>query len=411
MSDMLDLVVVPFHDWRKCEREGFRTRDAHFMQQFGRHPAVRRMLVVNRPISLAEIAVYRRGWRPRQGTLLKRSGGAYLSQVGPKTFTLDLVVPELLRPLRMRRAWTPYIFDRPVAAAAVRAAVAGLGLADDYALFLSAPLFSPLARRLRPALLIADAQDNLLKHALYRDVPGVAEGYDYWCARADLLYANSHETAAWLGQKRPDALCIPNGVDPERFDPRHAPPRPADLAAIPGPIVGYAGKMQEMVDRDLIVRCLQALPDTHFVFIGQQLDPTWMAPVWALPNAHYLGDKPYEQLPAYLAAFDVCTIPYNRSRQHGVDPIKFYEYLAAGRPVVTTAVGNTPAFADFPQVWVAQNDQQYLDGVMAVVARLRAGQPIERRPLPAENTWAFKANAVLRAALMKRTAIPNSAPS
>lgn len=400
MSAMLDLVVVPFHDWRKCEREGFRTRDAHFMQHFGRHPAVRRLLVVNRPISLAEIAIYRRGWRPRHGTLLKRSGGAYLSQVGPKTYTLDLVVPEVLRPLRMRRAWTPYIFDRPVVAAAVRAAMAGLGVGDDYALFLSAPLFSPLARRLRPPLLIADAQDNLTRHALYRDVPGVGDGYAYWREHADLLFANSRETAEWLG--RPDATHIANGVDAEVFEPTRRRPMPVDVAALPRPVVGYAGKMQEMVAVELVTAALRALPDVSFVFIGQQLDPRWMAPVWALPNAHALGDKPYAQLPDYLAAFDVCTIPYSVERQHGGDPIKFYEYLAAGKPVVTTRIGGVGAFAAFPQVRIVDGAEQYVAALREFVGELRAGRVIATRPLPAECTWAAKADLIVRAALERQ---------
>jgi teichuronic acid biosynthesis glycosyltransferase TuaH len=396
MSATLNLVVVPFHDWRKCEREGFRTRDAHLMQQFGRHPAVRRMLVVNRPISLAEIALYRRGWRPREGTLLRRSGGAYLSQVGPKSYTLDLVVPELLRPLRLRRAWTPYIFDQPVVAAATRAAIAGLGFGDDYALFLSAPLFAPLARRLAPPLLIADAQDNLLKHALYRDVPGVVEGYNYWRERADLLYANSHETAAWLG--RSDATHIANGVDLELFAPDRPRPLPNDLAALPRPIVGYAGKMQELFDIEMAAAALRALPEVSFVFIGQVLNQRWMDPLRRLPNAHFLGDKPYAQLPNYLAAFDICTIPYSVARQHGGDPIKLYEYLAAGKPVVTTNIGGVGAFTDYPQVRVVDQADQYIAALRELIAVLHTGRAIPLRQLPANCTWAYKADQIVQAA-------------
>ncbi|MBX0330764.1 glycosyltransferase [Oscillochloris sp. ZM17-4] len=399
MSTPLDLLFVPFHDWRKCEREGFRTRDAHLMQQIGRHPNVGRMLVVNRPISLSEIAIYRHGWRVRRGRLLRRRGGAYLSQVGPKTYTLDIVVPEVLRPLAMRRAWTRYIFARPHVAAAVRAAMRDMGLSDDYAMFLSAPLFTPLARALRPPILIADAQDNLLKHALYRDVPGLAEEYDYWMQHADLLYANSPETAGWFAERRPDALCIPNGVDLEVFDPTIPRPRPADMAGIPGPIIGYAGKMQEMIDVEALVATLRALPDVHMVFIGQQLNPAWMARVWSEPNAHYLGDKPYDQLPGYLSAFDICLIPYHTARQHGVDPIKLYEYLAMGKLVVSTQIGKAQDFAAYPQVRVAKNPAEFTAAVGEFVSRLRAGEQIVRWPVPEQSTWAYKADTIMAAAI------------
>ncbi len=394
----MDLIFVPFHDWRKCEHEGFRTRDAHLMQQFGHHPDVRRMLVVNRPISLSEIAIYRRSWRVRKGRLIRHRGGSYLTQVGPKTYTLDIVVPEVLRPLHMRRAWTRYIFAKPSIAASVRMAMSDVGIANDYGMFLSAPIFTPLARALQPPLLIADAQDNLLKHALYRDVPGVADDYNYWMEHAHLLYANSPETTSWFAERRPDASCIPNGVDLEIFDPALSRSRPADLSGIPGPIVGYAGKMQEMIDVEAIIATLRKLPDIHMVFIGLQLDSNWMAPVWKEPNAHYLGDKPYDQLPSYLAAFDICLIPYHTRRQHGVDPIKLYEYLAMDKLVVSTRVGGVTAFANYPQVRMVEDTAGFTSAVAELVTLVRANKQIERAPLPQTATWAFKANTIISAA-------------
>ncbi len=318
----MNLIMIPFHDWKKCEREGFRTRDAHFMQEFGRHPGVDKLLVIDRPTSLSEIAVLRRGGRVKQGQRLSKRGTAQVTQVADKTFVLDMIVPEIVRPLWMRRHWTPYAFGLRRVVDSVRYALSFLGIDKSYAALISAPLFAPLVQQSDSRPLVLDAQDNLLKHAMYRDTPGLRDYYEYCQRHCDLLFANSMETTQWLAQKRPDATHIPNGVDTDMFDASRQYARPEDLAPVPRPIIGYAGKMQQMFDANLMERVLVEFPAMSFVFIGQQLDQKWMRPVWRYPNAYYLGDKPYRQLPEYLAAFDICIIPYSVQRQHGVDPIR-----------------------------------------------------------------------------------------
>lgn len=397
----MNLAVIPFHDWKKCEREGFRTRDAHFMQEFERHPAVDRLLVINRPISLTEMALMRRNFRPQAGTLVFQDGDAAVTQVSDHTFTLDIRIREVLKPLRLKRAWTPYVFGRPVVVEAAEAALAHLGMATDYALFLSAPIFAPLLAHLSPPMMAFDAQDNLTKHSLYRDIPGLANYYEQVLARADVISANSRETTGWLQTRRPDAIHISNGVDKEMFSPTRAHERPADMAAILGPVVGYAGKMQEMFDVALMTHVIERLPDVSFVFIGQQLNPEWMRPVWRYPNAHYLGDKPYVQLPSYLAAFDVCIIPYDRAGQHGGDPIKFYEYLAIGKPVVTTEIGGVGAFCDYPQVRLSNDPSTFLAAVREFTTAVRQGNGIPVRPLPDSYTWQSKADQIIQSLLVR----------
>ncbi|MBP6016206.1 MAG: glycosyltransferase [Candidatus Promineofilum sp.] len=400
----MNLVHIPFHDWKKCEREGFRTRDAHFMQEFARHRAVDRLLIINRPISAAEVVLLRRNWRPRQGETFFQDGDVCITQVGPNTYTVDVLIRELVKPLRMKRSWTPYIFGQPDVAAAVETALKKLSMDSDYALFLSAPLFAPLIPRLSPQVVGFDAQDNLLKHAFYQDIPDLASYYDFLLERGDFISANSPETTNWFKQKRPDARHISNGVDKNVFSPNRAFQTPFDMESIPGPIVGYAGKMQEMFDVDLMSHIVQQLPDVNFVFIGQELNSSWVKPLWQHSNAHYLGDKPYDQLPHYLAAFDVCTIPYNQERQHGVDPIKFYEYLAMGKPVVTTNIGGVSVFRDFPQVRIAEDVAGFLEGVRYFTDAIRQGRAIPISELPEAYTWRAKADEIIQSLLLKQRA-------
>jgi len=405
----MNLVIIPFHDWKKCEREGFRTRDAHLMQEFGKHPRVEKMLVINRPVSLAEIILLRRNWRVRQGRRFFCKHNLCISQgikkgVDDHIFFLDIIVAELIRPILMRRHWTSYIFGQKKIVNAVSRALKHLNMAPNYTLFISAPLFTPMDKKLQPAVFAVDAQDNLLKLESYRNTPHLRHYYQFWQRHADMLISNSPETARWLGQCRPDVECVPNGVDTAFFNKDVSYETPSDMHAVKRPVVGFAGKMEKMSDVNLIRRLIEALPDTRFVFIGQLLNPRWVRSLWAYPNVHYLGDKPYTQLPQYLAAFDVCMIPYSQKRQHGVDPIKFYEYLAMGKPVVTTLVGDVARYENHPQVRIAKTEDAFIQGVKYFLKQIKCGTCPKTAALPDQCSWRRKADDMIQKMdrLMKR---------
>jgi len=399
--EKINLVVVPFHDWKKCEREGFRTRDAHFMKEFGKHPMVEKLLIINRPISISEIILLRRNWHVKYGELLLHESGFYLTRVAENTFTLDIVIPQFIRPIKMRRHWTPYIFGRKDVAAIVNHVLQLLQMQERYAFFACQPLFSTLVKNLSPKLFILDALDNLLKHPLYRDTPGLNEYYDYCLEHAGLIYANSSETTGWLNEKRPDAKYIPNGVDVEHFNSSNNYPCPPDLALIKPPIVGYAGKMQELFDVNLLLTVADSLPEVSFVCIGQLLNPKWVKLLWSRQNIHYLGDKHYNTLPQYLASFDICMIPADISRQHGGDPIKFYEYLAMGKPIVTTNIGGVTAFAHLPQVKVVANAVEFIDALNHFLAFIKSGVQFPAVDLPNDVLWSTKVDMMINAIQQK----------
>ena len=397
----MKLVMIPFHDWKKCEREGFRTRDAHLMQEFGKHPRVEKMLVINRPVSLSEIVLFRRNWRVRHGRRLIRKHNLCISQGVKKgaddhIFNLDMIVPEIIRPILMRRHWTPYIFGQNQILKAVSWALEYLNMEQNYALFISAPLFTPLVEKLHPTVFAADAQDNFLKLESYRNTPHLEQYYQFWRNHADMLISNARETTRWLWQSRPDAECIPNGADVTFFKRDASYDIPEDMQFVKRPIVGFAGKMQEMLDVELLQRLIETMPEVSFVFIGQLLNRRWVKSLWRYPNVHYLGDKPYSQLPQYLAAFDVCIIPYSQKRQHGVDPIKFYEYLAMGKPVVTTLVGDVARYANHPQVRIGKTNDAFIQGVKYFLEKIRRNDHPVMGSLPEQCSWKIKADYIIQ---------------
>jgi glycosyltransferase involved in cell wall biosynthesis len=140
-------------------------------------------------------------------------------------------------------------------------------------------------------------------------------------------------------------------------------------------------------------------PQASFVCIGQKLNPGWVEPLWSEQNIYYLGDKHYSQMPAYVSSFDICMIPYSVQQQHGGDPIKFYEYLAMLKPVVTTNIGGVSRFADFPNVRVANDYVTFTKAIGEFLARIGTGQVVTTRQLPVDVLWPNKADQMIKAML------------
>lgn len=144
---------------------------------------------------------------------------------------------------------------------------------------------------------------------------------------------------------RPDAVLSPNAVD-ERFirtavEGTTAPPADLEpLVAGGHPIVGYYGALARWVDYELLRTTASAHPEWELLLIGPALDDSLAdSRITELPNIHWLGHRPYHRLPSYLRYFDVATIPFVLNETtHAVSPLKLFEYMAAGKPVVTTAM-------------------------------------------------------------------------
>lgn len=108
----IDLIIFPMHDWKKCEREGFRTRDAHLIQHFEKNRKVRRVLVIDRPTTLPEMILKKRHWKVKSGRIVKRTPFTSLTKVSKKVYVLDIFSWDLIKPLILRRDWWNYIFRK-----------------------------------------------------------------------------------------------------------------------------------------------------------------------------------------------------------------------------------------------------------------------------------------------------------
>ncbi|MFB9674798.1 glycosyltransferase [Streptosporangium vulgare] len=158
---------------------------------------------------------------------------------------------------------------------------------------------------------------------------------------------------------------LDHGVDTDHFRRRPESEQPADLRAIPGPRVGFFGALDDyLVDFDLLERIAVELPGVSLVLIGDATVP--MERLTRHPNVHWLGFRPYEQIPAYGSGFDVAIMPWldNPWIRHS-NPIKLKEYLALGLPVVSTDFQELAGYAD--RVRIATDADLFLDAVRATL--------------------------------------------
>lgn len=157
------------------------------------------------------------------------------------------------------------------------------------------------------------------------------------CRRADLVVTTSMVLQKAKEPLNLNTMLVPHGVDYEHFSKAlsNGLPTPPDIADIPHPRLGFFGLIRDWVDLDLLVDVARRRPDWHLVLIGDSTVD--LAAYHELPNVHFLGRKPYDDLPAYCRQFDVGLIPFKINElTRAVNPIKLREYLAAGMPVVST---------------------------------------------------------------------------
>ncbi len=152
------------------------------------------------------------------------------------------------------------------------------------------------------------------------------------------VFATAKPLAERLEKANPHTAFIPNGANFERFSMAMQDlPCPEELQGMPRPIFGFVGALQECIEYDFIRVAAQTHPEWNFVFIGRENPGVDLRELRLLGNCHFLGLKPNEQLPAYIRQFDACLNLFASGElSKDVSPLKFYEYLATGKPIVST---------------------------------------------------------------------------
>jgi glycosyltransferase involved in cell wall biosynthesis len=206
--------------------------------------------------------------------------------------------------------------------------------------------------------------------------------------RSDIIFCTSEAIKKDLLPYNEYCYTITHGVDFHRFNSAlKSDIIPDDIKAIGQPIVGFFGGLDDWVNVRLLYNLAIQYPDANIVLIGSKLRD--LSNLERLPNIHFLGFKNPEDLPIYLKQFKVCLIPYViNERLVAVDPIKLREYLAMGKPVVSTDLPEVRRLGDL--VYIAENENDFVAKV-GVAMRENSELLINERILEANrNDWEIK---------------------
>lgn len=206
---------------------------------------------------------------------------------------------------------------------------------NEYLLWFYTPMAYPLSRNLSPAGMVYDCMDEL---AAFDFAPAaLIEREDALFGGADLVFTGGLSLYDAKRGRHPDVHCFPSSVDHAHFGQKNLADHP-DQGGLRRPRLGYYGVIDERLDLGLIQAVATAHPEWELVMVGPtaKIDP---AALPQLANIHWMGPHLYNELPSFLAGWDVCLMPFalNASTRF-ISPTKTLEYLAAGRPVVSTAV-------------------------------------------------------------------------
>lgn len=242
---------------------------------------------------------------------------------------------------------------------------------------------------IKPDLVVYDVMDDLASfQGAARDL---REREAKLLPQVDVVFAGGRSLYRSRRDSHPRVLLIPSGVEPDHFAAALAPDTELapEIADLPRPILGYIGVIDERIDLALLDAVAAQHPEWSLVMVG----PTAKIEADALPqrpNIHYLGKKPYARLPEFLKSFDVCLMPFALNEAtRAISPTKTLEYMAAHKPIVSTAVPDVVAnWSDV--VRIAEGAHRFAAAVNAALQETAAQR---RRRIRAEeahlaqNTW------------------------
>jgi glycosyltransferase involved in cell wall biosynthesis len=206
--------------------------------------------------------------------------------------------------------------------------------------------------------------------------------------RSDICFCTAQSLRDKLQQFNPRSLYIANAVDVNLFRrARLKQAKPADIAACAGPIIGFIGSLEKWVDSEMLLALFQHHPHWTFVAVGPISKDSTTAKLRALPNVIMTGLKPKEELPAYLAHFDVALIPFRLDTLgKSISPLKLFEYFAAGKAVVAADLPEISRFAKW--LWTARDEASYASAIAAAMEQRDNKEFAEQmQQLAEENSW------------------------
>ena len=244
----------------------------------------------------------------------------------------------------------------------------------------------------------------------YGDQDQIAKGHEQLVNEAEIIAVTAQQLHSGLQERRPDAFLCPNGVDYDYFAIarlKGTTPPPEDLKPVLAqgkPVIGYYGALARWFDYALVDRLVDLRKEYSFVFIGPDYDGSLRSQkMLQHSNVFWLGVKAYADLPAYLRYFDVATIPFVVNEiTHATSPLKLFEYMAGGKPVVVTPMHESMRYPGVLVGGSADDIALRLDEALVLRSDRDYLQTIDE--VARSNTWDSRADQIL-AVLKEKTRV------
>ncbi len=209
---------------------------------------------------------------------------------------------------------------------------------------------------------------------------------------ADIVLTASDKLYSMASAINPRVYLVPNACDYDYFSGASSSEEAdADILGMNKPIIGYIGVVASWCDLDLIANIADRFPHCNLAMIGPLYN---ISEVPQRPNLHWLGFKPYEKLAAYARLFDVGIIPFKRtSMTESVNPIKMWEYMAAGMPVVSTALPEAKKHGDL--VLYSEDHEHFMNNLNDALYSDSLEKKLRRKDVARQNSWLERAKRII----------------
>ena len=267
------------------------------------------------------------------------------------------------------------------------------------------PMALAFTDHLLPCAVVYDCMDEL--SAFAGAPPELPAAEAALLGRTDLVLTGGHSLYTAKQRLHQNVHEFPSGVDVEHFAAaRHIHAEPRDQSVIPKPRIGFFGVLDERMDRELLGSIAAQARGWHFVLIGPvtKINPDELP---RASNLHYLGPKSYYDLPRYIAGWDVAMMPFaiNAATRY-ISPTKTPEYLAAGKPVVSTPIADVVrTYGEVGLAHIADTPELFVQGIREALIQPAARRLERADALLSTQSWDgiwARVSERLRAAIIDR---------
>lgn len=377
-----DVIMFNMSNYSEWD-EGVSNRNYHVLQELLARPEVGKILAIDYlPLT------FKRALRIFKEDLVLNIAGGQVIKRG-LFFKLTKVSEKLYVYTDTSFWWQPKNVLKNIKKAAINLHF------GDFVVWSYFPFVAPYLKNLGQKLTVFEAVDNWLLHSSYtKQKNNLTAAYKIIKDEVDLIFVVSENLLNFFDDQS-NVYWIPNGVDIKHYTKKF-PLINRDIADIPKPIIGYIGVIQEKVDLDLVEYLAQKNQDKSIVLVG----PVWneqdtqRTRLEKYDNIYFLGYKKYAEAPMYIQQFDIGIIPHKQTGfASSTNPMKTYEYLACGLPVVASQNIGTENTKDM--ITVAQNKEEFNLKIDELLKNNSAEDKLKRQEFVRRFSWHNTVNKML----------------